>query len=115
MQKTPSLPLGVYPNVPIFEKYSDDEEDFKVHEGLLNNGLSSSSTFQQEKDQQCNYSTVDDSYEFVILNSNENLLSFDTSFKEIIVGESNQRFYHDIYFKNHPSFDHYGDNDVEYQ
>jgi hypothetical protein len=81
----------------------------------LTNGISSSSTFQQEEDQQCNYSMVDDSYESVVLNSNEKLLSFDTSFKEIIVGESNQQFFHDIYFKTHPSFDNYGDSDVEYQ
>ena len=58
---------------------------------------------------------VDDSYEFVVLNSNENLLSFDTSFKEIIVGESNQQFCHDISFNTHPSFDNYGDSDAEYQ
>jgi hypothetical protein len=115
MQKYSSLPLGFYPDVPIFEKYSDDEEDFKVYEGLLTNGISSSSTFQQEEDQQCNYAMVDDSYESVVQNSNENLLSFDTSFKDIIVGESNQQFSHDIFLKTHPSFDHYGDSDVEDQ
>ena len=45
MHKSSSLPLGLYPNVPIFEKYSDDEEYFKVYEGLLTNGISSSSNF----------------------------------------------------------------------
>jgi hypothetical protein len=115
MQKSSSLPLGLYLDVPIFDKYSDDEEDFKVYEGLLTNGISSSSTFQQEEDQQCMHAMVDDSYESVVQNSNENLLSFDTSFKEIIVGESNQQFCHDIFLKTHPSFDHYGDSDVEDQ
>jgi hypothetical protein len=99
MQKSSSLPLGFYPDVPIFDKYSDDEEDFKVYEGLLTNGISSSSNFQQGDDQQCNYAMVDDSYESVVQNSNENLLSFDTSFKDIIVGESNQQFSHDIFLR----------------
>jgi hypothetical protein len=115
MQKSSSLPLGFYPDDPIFEKCSDDEEDFKVYEGLLTNGIPSNSTFQQKEDQQCNYAMVDEIYESVVQNSHENLLSFDTSFKEIIVGESNQQFSHDTILKTYPSFDHYGDSDVEDQ
>jgi hypothetical protein len=74
MQKYSSLPLGFYPDVPIFDKYSDDEEDFKVYEGLLTNGISSSSNFQQGDDQQCMHAMVDDSYESVVQNSNKTLL-----------------------------------------
>jgi hypothetical protein len=73
----------------MLDKYSNDEEDFKVYEGLLTNGISSSSNFQQGDDQQYNYAMVDDSYE-CCSNSNENLLSFDTSFKDTIIGEGNQ-------------------------
>jgi hypothetical protein len=83
LQKSSSLPLGFYPDVPIFDKYSDDEEYFKFYEGLLTNGISSSSNFQQGDDQQCNYAMVDDNYESVVQNANENILSFDTSFKHI--------------------------------
>jgi hypothetical protein len=115
MQKYSSFPLGFYPDVPIYDEYSDDEKEFKVYEGLLTNGISSSSTFQQRDDQQCMHAMVDDSYESVVQNSNEDLLSFDTSFKDIIVGESNQQSSYDIYFKTHPLFDHYGDSDVEDQ
>jgi hypothetical protein len=116
MQKySSSLPLGLYPDVPIFDKYSDDEEDFKVYEGLLTNGISSSSNFQQGDDQQCMHAMVDDSYESVVQNSNKDPLIFDSSFKDIIVGESNLQFSHDIFLKTHPSFDHYGDSDVEDQ
>jgi hypothetical protein len=61
------------------------------------------------------HAMVDDSYESVVQNSNEDLFSFDTSFKNIIVGKSNKNFCLDISFKNHPSFDHYGDSDVEDQ
>jgi hypothetical protein len=53
MQKYSSFPLGCYPDVPIFEKYSDEEDEFKIYKGLLTNGISSSSTFQQRDDQQC--------------------------------------------------------------
>ena len=81
------MPLGFYLDVPIFDEYSDDEENFKFYEGMLTNGISSSSTFQQGYDQQCMHAMVDDSYESVVQNSNEDLLSFDTSFKDIIVGE----------------------------
>jgi hypothetical protein len=81
----------------------------------LTNRISSSSNFQQGDDKKCNYAMVDDSYESVVQNSNENLFSFDTSFKDIITGESNQPFSHDIFLKTCPSFDHYGDSDVEDQ
>ena len=36
-------------------------------------------------------------------------------FKDIIVGESNLQFSRDIFLETHPSFDHYGDSDVEDQ
>ena len=61
------------------------------------------------------HAMVDDIYEYVFQNSNKYPLIFDSSFKDIIVGESNQQFSHDIFLKTPPSFDHYGDNDVEDQ
>ena len=54
-------------------------------------------------------------YGFVVQNTYEDHLISDTFLKDIIVGESNQHFFHDIYFKTHLSFDHYGDSDVEDQ
>jgi hypothetical protein len=89
MQKSSSLPLALYPDVPIFEKYSDDEEYFKVYEVLLTNGISYHFNFQQGDDQQCMHAMVDGSYEFVVQNSNKYPLIFYSSFKDIIVGESN--------------------------
>jgi hypothetical protein len=58
---------------------------------------------------------VDYIYGFVVPNTYEDPLISDTFLKDIIVGESNQHFFHDISFKTHRSFDHYGDNDVEDQ
>jgi hypothetical protein len=115
LHKYSSLPLGFYPDVPIFDKYSDDEEEFKVYEALLTNGITSSSTFKQRDDQQCMHAMVDDSYESVVQNSNKDPLTFYSSFKDIIIGESNQQFSHDIFLKTHPSFDHSRDIDVEHQ
>jgi hypothetical protein len=115
MQKYSSLPLGFYPDVPIFDKYSDEEEEFKNYKGLLTNGITSSSTFQQRDDQQCIHAMVDNSYESVVPNTYEDPLISDTFLKDIIVGESNQQFFHDISFKTHLSFDHYEDSDVEDQ
>jgi len=45
MQKYSSFPLRCYPIVPIFDKYSDEEDEFKIYKGFLTNGISSSSTF----------------------------------------------------------------------
>lgn len=58
---------------------------------------------------------VDDSYESIVQNFNEDLLSFNTSSKDTIVGENNQQLLHDIYFKTHHSFELYEDSDVEDQ
>jgi hypothetical protein len=63
MQEYSSLSLEFYPDVPIFDKYSDEEEDFKVYEGLLTTRISSSSTFQQRDDQKCMHVVVNDSYD----------------------------------------------------
>jgi hypothetical protein len=57
--------------------------------------------------------TIDDNYEIVVQNTNEDLLILDKSYKDIILEENYQHISHDIYFKTHPSFDHYGESDVE--
>ena len=46
MQEYSSLSLRFYHDVPIFDKYSDEEEYFKVCEYLSTYGISSSPTFQ---------------------------------------------------------------------
>ena len=86
MQKYSSFPLGFYPNAPIFDKYSDKEEEFKVNQCLLTNGITSSSTFQQRNDQQCVHAMVDNSYESIVQNTYEDPLISDTFFKDIIIG-----------------------------
>jgi hypothetical protein len=113
MQESSSLLLGFDPDIPIFNKYSDEEEDFKVYKGLLTNEISSSSTLHQRVDKKCMRVMTDDSCESVFQNSNEDLCSFDISAKEVIIGKSSQQFLHDTSFKTHFSFDHYQDNDVE--
>ena len=90
MHESSSLSLEFDHDVPIFDKYSDEEEDFKFCGDLFASGISLSSTFQQKYDQQCMHAMVDDSYESVVQNSNEDLFSFDTFFKNFIVGKSNR-------------------------
>jgi hypothetical protein len=63
MQEYSSLSLEIFPDVPIFDKYSDEEEYFKSCEGLLTTRISSSPTFQQRDDQRCMHVVVNDSYE----------------------------------------------------
>jgi hypothetical protein len=46
MQESSSLSLEIVLDVPIFDKYSDEEEDFNSCEGLLTTKISSSPTFQ---------------------------------------------------------------------
>ena len=58
---------------------------------------------------------VDNSYESVVQNTYEDPLISDTFLKHILIGESNKQFFHDICFKTHLSFHHYGDSDVEDQ
>ena len=101
MHKSSSFPLGFYPNAPIFDKYSDKEEEFKVYQWLLTNGITSSSTFQQKNDQQCVHAMVDNSYESIVQNTYEDPLISDTFFKDIIIGQGNQQFLHGISFNTH--------------
>jgi len=63
MQESSSLSLEIFSDVPIFDKYSDEEEDFKSCEGLLTTRISSSPTFQQRDDQRCMQIVVTGSYE----------------------------------------------------
>ena len=88
MQEYSSPSLAFYHDIPIFDKYSDEEEDFKVCEYLSTYGISSSSTFQHRDDQKCVHPMVDDSYEFVDQNSS------DISCKEI-VGCNRPAYHHD--------------------
>ena len=88
MQKLSSRSLEFYHDVPIFDKYSDEKEYFKVCEDLSTYGISSSSTFQQRDDQKCLHPVVDDGYEFVDQNSS------DISCKEI-VSRNRPVYYHD--------------------
>jgi hypothetical protein len=60
MQESLSLSLEIVLDVPIFDKYSDDEEDFKSCEGLLTTKISSSPTFQQRDDQIVSFETFKD-------------------------------------------------------
>ena len=50
MQEPSSLSLEFYQDVPIFDKYNDEEEYFEVYKGFLTTRFSSSSTFQQRDD-----------------------------------------------------------------
>jgi len=118
IHKYSSLSLEFYHVAPVYDEYSDDEKGLNVYEtygGSLTNITLSSFDFQQKYDQPCIHVTIDGSYEFVVQNTNEDLLILDKSYKDTIVEESYQHIYHDISFKNHPSFDYYEDNDVKYQ
>jgi hypothetical protein len=102
-------PSGFYSDFPVFDKYSDDEEDFK---DLLSNEISSNPTYQLKDDQKSMNAMVEDRYESVVQESNEDPFNFDTSSKDIIVGEGDQKFFHDTYFQTQFSFDHYQDSNV---
>ena len=71
MQESSSLSLAFYHDIPIFDKYRDEEEYFKVYEDLSTYGISSSSNFQQRYDKKCVHPVVDDSYEFIDQNSSD--------------------------------------------
>jgi hypothetical protein len=60
MQESSSLVVEIVLDVPIFDKYSDEEEDFKSFEGLLTTKISSSPTFQQRDDQIVSFETFKD-------------------------------------------------------
>ena len=88
-------PSGFYSNFPIFNKYSDDEEDFK---DLLSYEISSNPIYQLRDDKKSMNAMVENRYEFVVQESNEDPFNFDTSSKDIIVGECDPKFFHDAYF-----------------
>jgi hypothetical protein len=108
MHESSSLSLGFDHDVPIFDKYSDEEEDFKFCGDLFASGISLSSTFQQKDDQQCTHVMINESCESKVQKFKE-----DSSCKDFIVGEGDQKFLHDTYFQTQFSFDHYHDSDVE--
>jgi hypothetical protein len=98
-----------YYDFPVFDKYSDDEEDFK---DLLSYEISSNPIYQLRDDQKSMNAMVENRYESVVQEFNEDPFNFDTSSKDIIVGEGDQIFFHDAYFQTQFSFDHYQDSDV---
>jgi hypothetical protein len=105
IHKSSSLSLEFYHAAPVYDEYSDDEKGLNVYEtygGSLTNETLSSFDFQQKYDQPCIHVTIDDSYEFVVQNTNEDLLILDKSYKDIIVEENYQHISHDISFKTHP-------------
>jgi hypothetical protein len=67
MQESSSLSLEIVLDVPIFDKYSDEEEDFKSCEGLFTTKISFSPMFQQRDDQRCMHVVVNNSYQDQIL------------------------------------------------
>jgi hypothetical protein len=102
-------PLGFYSDFPVFDKYSDDEEDFK---DLLSNEISSNPIYQLRDDQKSMNAMVENRYESVVQESNKDPFNFDTSSKDIIIGEGDRIFFHDSYFQTQFSFDHYQDSNV---
>ena len=103
IQEASSLSLRSYLDAPIFDQYSDEEEDVKICEDLLFTQISSSSSFQQRDDKKCVHVVGDGGYEFVDQNSNKDLFSFDISCKYIIVEEEiiscNKLTYHHDEFR----------------
>jgi hypothetical protein len=55
---------------------------------------------------------VENRYEYVSQESNEDPFNFDTSSKGILVGEGDQKLFHDAYFQTWFSFYHYQDSNV---
>jgi hypothetical protein len=100
---------GFYSDFPVFDEYSDDEKDLK---DLLSNEISSNPFHQLRDDQKRMNAMVENIYESIVQESNEDPFNFDTSSKDIIVEEGDHNFFHDAYFQNRFSFDHYQDNNV---
>jgi hypothetical protein len=84
IQEASSLSLGSYLDTPIFDPYSDEEEDVKVCEDLLFTQISSSSSFQQRDDKKCVHTVIDACHESVVQKFNEDLFSLDISCKDIV-------------------------------
>jgi hypothetical protein len=87
---------GFYSDFPVFNEYSDDEEDFKY---LSSNEISSNPIHQLRDDKKRMNAMVENRYESVVQESNEDPLNFDTSSKDIIVGEGDHKIFHDAYFQ----------------
>jgi hypothetical protein len=112
MKKSSSPPLEFDFDFSVFDKYNDDEEDFK---DSLTNKISSSPTFHQRNNQPYMHVVFDESCEYDVPKSKENPFHFDISSKDIIVEEGDYIFFHDTFSQNHLSFNHYQDNDVKDQ
>jgi hypothetical protein len=56
-------PSGFYSDFPVFDKYSDDEKDFK---DLLSNEISSNPSYQLKDDQKIMNAMVEDRYKSVV-------------------------------------------------
>ena len=87
IQDPSSLSLGSYLNAPIFNKYSDEEEEVKICEDLLFTQSSSSSCFQLRDDKKSVNAMIDACYESVVQKSNTDIFSFGIPYKDIIVEE----------------------------
>ena len=74
---------------------------------MLSNEISSNPIYQLRDDQKGMNAMVENRYEFVVQESNKDPFNFDTSSKDIIVGEGDHKFFHDAYFQTQFSFDHY--------
>ena len=81
------LSLGSYLDAPIFNQYSDEEEEVKICEYLLFTQSSFSSSFQQRDDKKCVHAVIDSCYESATQKSNKDLFSFGRSCKYIIMEE----------------------------
>jgi hypothetical protein len=88
-------PSRFYSDFPVFDKYSDDEEDFK---DLLSNEISSNPIYQLRDEHKSMNAMIENKYEYVVQDSNEDPFNFDTSSKDIIVGEGDHKFFLDVYF-----------------
>jgi hypothetical protein len=102
-------PSGFYSDFLVFDKYSDDEEDFKY---FLSNEISSNPIYQLRDDQKSMNFMAENRYESIVQEYNEDPFNIDTSSKDIIVGEGDQKKIHDAYFQTRFSFDHYQDSNV---
>ena len=87
IQEASSLSLRSYLDAPVFDQYSDEEEDVKICEDLLFTQISSSSSFQHRDDKKYVHAVIDACYESVSQKSNKDLFIFDISCKDIIVEE----------------------------
>jgi hypothetical protein len=78
----------------------------------LSNEISSNPIYQLRDDQKSMNAMIENRYESVVQESNEDPFNFDTSSKDIIVGEGDHKFFHDAYFQTQFSFDYYQDSNV---